>query len=169
MGGFIQKSEQVNRAAVLFVRVRYTHPATSVFIEDTEGQKMQAALALTAQAAQSKREKAVAVFHVDWTGLGHGPVTEYENFHMYKVALDANQAELYNKPFVTRVNESFQRLEQKPEMFATDGSGAPSFLFVLNVLYLFPCVCFGSCKICPPWFCLRLFEMLDFLFVPEAF
>ena len=85
---------------------------------------MQAALALTAQAAQLKREKAVAVFHVDWTGLGHGPVTEYENFDLYKVALDANQAELYNKPFVLRVNESFQKLGTKPELFATDGSGA---------------------------------------------
>ena len=94
--------------------MRYKHPATSRFVEDTEGQKMQTSLALTAQAAQFKREKAVAVFHVDWTGLGHGPVTEYENFDMYKVALDANQAELYNKPFVIRVNESFQKLGQKP-------------------------------------------------------
>ena len=110
MGGFILKSEQVNRAAVLFVRVRYKHPTTSRFSEDTDGQKLQAALALTTQAAQLKRGKAAAVFHVDWTGLGHRPVAEYENFDLYKVALDANKAELYNKPFVIRVNESFQKL-----------------------------------------------------------
>ena len=124
MGGFILKSEQVNRAAVLFVRVRYKHPTTSRFSEDTDGQKLQAALALTTQAAQLKRGKAAAVFHVDWTGLGHRPVAEYENSDLYKVALDANKAELYNKPFVIRVNESFQKLGTKPEFFATDGSGA---------------------------------------------
>ena len=66
------KSEHVNRAAVLFVRVRYTHPATSGFVEDTEGQKMQAALALTAQAAQLKRENAVAVCMSIGQGLGTG-------------------------------------------------------------------------------------------------
>ena len=75
---------------------------------------MQAALALTAQAAQLKREKMGAVFHVDWTGLGHSPVAEYENSDLYKVALDANKAELHNKPFVIRVNESFQKLGTKP-------------------------------------------------------
>ena len=104
--------------------MRYKHPTTSRFSEDTDGQKLQAALALTTQAAQLKRGKAAAVFHVDWTGLGHRPVAEYENSDLYKVALDANKAELYNKPFVIRVNESFQKLGTKPEFFATDGSGA---------------------------------------------
>lgn len=98
---------------------------TTRFAEDENNTKIQTAIALSAQAAALQQEKTVAVFHLAWADLGHPRVDEFENVDLFLQTLEREKAAVYEKPFVVRGNESFQKMICLPLMSGdgTDGAG----------------------------------------------
>ena len=86
---------------------------------------MQSAMLFNTSAAALQQEKTVAAFHLAWADFGHPRVDEFENVDLFLQTLEREQAAVYEKPFVVRANESFQKLIRLPFMSGdgADGTG----------------------------------------------